>query len=151
MNSKDKDPMIFLGTMRLLMTHMGPLRTPVGSDLNMTSTHHQTLFYISEHEGCKMTDISTSFSLTPAAVTRTVNNLIEMGLVERYPDEADRRVVRVRKTGKGQETMKKVLHEISTRLGNILGRMDEEDRRALMRGMDALKTALRECMDYTAQ
>jgi len=149
MRPKDKDAMIFLGTMRLLMKHMGPPR--VGSDLNMTPAHHRTLFFISQHDGCKMTDIATSFSLTPAAVTRTVNNLIEMGLVERYHDEADRRVVRVKMIGKGQETMKKGLQEISAMLGDVLDRMDVEDRTALIRGMGALKTALRECMDTSAQ
>ncbi len=151
MRPKDKDAMIFLGTMRLLLKHMGPQRAQVGSDLNMTHVHHRTLFYISEHDGCKMNDIATSFSLTPAAVTRTVNNLIEMGLVERYHDEADRRVVQVRMTGKGQETMKKGMHEISAMLGIVFDRMDEEDRTALIRGMGALKTALRECMDISPQ
>ena len=53
--------MTFLGTMRLLMRYMGPQRTKLGSELNMTPVHHRTLFYINEHDSCKMTDIANEF------------------------------------------------------------------------------------------
>ena len=146
MKAKDKDAMKFLGTMRLLMRYMGPPRTKLGSELNMTPVHHRTLFYINEHDNCKMTDIANAFVLSPAAVTRTVNNLIEVGLVERFRDEADRRVVRVRLTDKGRETMLRGLEEISAMLSEVFGRMEAEDLTALIRGMDALRNALRECV-----
>ncbi len=146
MMTKDKDVMMFLGTMRLFMKHMGPLRTKMGSDLNMTPIHHRTLFYINEHDSCKMTDIANEFTLSPAAVTRTVNNLIEAGLVERYRDDADRRVVRLRMTDKGRETMMRGLEEIGAMLSEVFRRMDAEDLKALMRGMGALGNALRECI-----
>ncbi len=146
MKAKDKDAMTFLGTMRLLMRYMNPQRTRLGSDLNMTPVHHRTLFYISEHDSCKMTDIANEFVLSPAAVTRTVNNLIEVGLVERFRDEADRRVVRVRVTDKGRETMMRGLEEISAMLSEVFGRMDAEDLTALIRGMGAMRNALRECV-----
>ena len=151
MKPKHKDAMTFLGTMRLLMKHMGPNRTRVGSERNMTPAHHSTLFYINEHHDCKMTDIATNFTLTPAAVTRTVNQLIDRGLVERYHDEADRRIVRVRITEKGRETMKRGMREISAVLGEVFDLMDDEDRMALMRGMGALRNALRECLEAIPQ
>lgn len=146
MKTKDKDTMTFLGTMRLLMRYMRPQRTKLGSDLNLTPVHHRTLFYINEHDSCKMTDISSEFALSPAAVTRTVNNLIEVGLVERFHDEADRRVVRVRVTDQGRETMMRGLEEISATLGEVFERMDAEDLTALIRGMDGLRNALMECI-----
>lgn len=146
MKTKDKDAMMFLGTMHLLMAYMDPQRTKIGSHLNMTPVHHRTLFYIKEHDGCKMADIANDFALTPAAVTRTVNNLIELGLVERYHDESDRRVVRVRVTDDGQETMKRGMEEISNMLGEVFKRMEGDDRAALVKGMNGLNRALGECL-----
>jgi 5'-methylthioadenosine phosphorylase len=133
-----------LNTIRRLMNHVGPHRTKIGATIMMSPIHHQTLFYIIHHPDCKMNDIAQGFHLSPAAVTRTVDNLIETGLVERILDPSDRRIIRVRMTEKGSKTIHEGMQQIGGMLSGVIKRMEKEDYDSLVRGMKALDKALDE-------
>jgi DNA-binding MarR family transcriptional regulator len=49
-------------------------------------------------------DLWRLFDMAPSAITRRVDRLFELGLVERTPHPTDRRALYVRLTDKGQET-----------------------------------------------
>lgn len=141
---KEEAPSLFelLNTIRRLMNHIGPHKTKMGSKIMMSPVHHHTLFYIIHHENCKMNDIAQGFHLSPAAVTRMVDNLIETGLVERVVDPSDRRIIRVRMTEKGVGTIKEGMKEIEGLLAGVVERMDKKDYASLVRGLKALDKAL---------
>ncbi|WP_300063879.1 MarR family transcriptional regulator [uncultured Roseobacter sp.] len=55
--------------------------------------------------GLSISEIGAQMTDPRADVTRLVDRLLKAGLVERYHDEADRRVVRVRLTEAGSEAL----------------------------------------------
>jgi DNA-binding MarR family transcriptional regulator len=54
-----------------------------------------------------MVDLAKEQTITQAAMTSIVDHLEELKLIERMRNEADRRVIKVGITGRGQEEVKK--------------------------------------------
>lgn len=62
--------------------------------LQLTRTQVEIVFILAK--GSKTTsDLAKSLFLTQSAVTQTVDTLVRQGLVERLPDESDRRITRL--------------------------------------------------------
>jgi DNA-binding MarR family transcriptional regulator len=55
----------------------------------------------------RMTDLSLRVMISPSGLTRVVDGLVEVGLVERRRDPADARVVLARLTEKGRELVRR--------------------------------------------
>ena len=75
-----------------------------------------------------MGEISNELFVSPATATRVVDWWVKNGLVERFPDSSDKRLVRVKITEEG-----KVVHEIAVeishkRIGEFLGRLNPEEQ-----------------------
>lgn len=83
-----------LGRMRGRDTHLA------GSDVS----HAQFELLLELHERGELStgELATAAQLTPAAVTQTLDGLVESGHVERIRSELDRRVVRSRLTPLGR-------------------------------------------------
>lgn len=47
-------------------------------------------------------DLAADLMVSPSAISGTVDRLVDMGLVERQPDDRDRRLVWIRTTGEGR-------------------------------------------------
>ena len=62
--------------------------------------HHTLLRYLGE-DGARPSELAARAGITRQAVTKTLNDLERVGLVEREPDAADRRGVVVRYTPRG--------------------------------------------------
>ncbi|MCT7661398.1 MarR family winged helix-turn-helix transcriptional regulator [Mycobacterium deserti] len=62
---------------------------------------------VSDHSDITVSDAARLLGLQPSNVSTTVRRLVEQGLVERVPDEHDRRSIRLRLTEKarGHKTM----------------------------------------------
>ncbi|HPB65092.1 MAG TPA: MarR family winged helix-turn-helix transcriptional regulator [Spirochaetales bacterium] len=83
--------------------------------------------------GMRVGDLAAWLSVKPPTVTKAVDALVARGLVERYADEADRRVIRVRLSPDGR-TLDSSFREQA--LGEIRGLVDylgEDDSATLAR------------------
>lgn len=76
------------------------------------------LKYLSEHDGCKQSEIAQWGHVTAATTTVMLQTMEKNGLIDRRPDEKDLRVMRVYITEKGKEIQKRCDEAISA--------MDEE-------------------------
>lgn len=84
-----------------------------------------------------MGELSTAMHMTKQQMTKTVNRLIELGMVQRIGDEADRRIVRISLTENAHDYMSRFA-ELQTRYySRLFSEMSEEDLTALG---DALTT-----------
>lgn len=101
----------------------------------------QALRYLLHNEQRLMSDLAEGLGISYPAATKTVERLVKKNLVAREGDPADRRVVRVYLTQQGINLVQQINAEMSRRLHAVLGRMGEEDRNALVRGMSAFVTA----------
>jgi MarR family transcriptional regulator for hemolysin len=92
--------------------------------MGMTRAQWAVLARIERNEGLKQSEIAEILEIQPITLTRLVDRLAENGLIERRPDEHDRRAWRLyltpaakplvdRLDGLGREMMRNVLKGVS--------------------------------------
>jgi DNA-binding MarR family transcriptional regulator len=64
---------------------------------------HTTLFPHLDFDGVRLTDLAARVGVTKQAVGQLVDDLVEIGAVERTPDPDDRRAKRIRFSRRGYE------------------------------------------------
>jgi DNA-binding MarR family transcriptional regulator len=99
-------------------------------------------------DGLKSTEVAEQAWSTPGTVTSVVNTLVKDGFVERRPDEADRRVVRLYLTGQGRALISCYVPQAAARWRKAFDFVDAADE-AVVRGffiqlIDQLSQLLRE-------
>ena len=63
---------------------------------------------VSDHAGITVSEVARMLALQPSNVSTTVRRLVERGLIERVPDENDRRSIRLRLTDEAREHKKMI-------------------------------------------
>ena len=63
---------------------------------------HGCVFRFVHDEGLRLTDLAALAAMTKQSVGEIVDNLVELGYVERIPDPADKRAKLIRLTAKGK-------------------------------------------------
>lgn len=86
--------------------------------------HLHVFAHVPRDEGMRMSELAERLQLTPGAVTQLVDQLQRLGLIERAPDPADRRAVRVRPTAAaeaGYEAGRRLLAEREAEWEGLVG------------------------------
>lgn len=84
-------------------------------------------------------ELAKAEQVRPPSMTRVVQDLEARGLVIREPDATDRRVARVRATPKGRQLMRSGRSRRIRAVVDLLGPLDERERRAIARALDLLE------------
>jgi MarR family transcriptional regulator for hemolysin len=114
------------------------------SELDLTYAQSQVLFYVDDHPGCHMGDVAKAFGVTLPAVTHIIDRLEQKQFVVRGDHPADRRVYVLELTRQGKSLVNE-LHTMQTKsLEEVLARMSMDDRRRVIRGLEALVDAARQ-------
>ena len=121
-----------------------PNRTNVGNKFGITGVQLMTLHFIKHNNNCKTSDIATLLSVSPPDSTRIVETLVQKGFVERINDEKDRRVIRLSIARDGKKVFENIKQELALTFSKILEKINEQDAKALLRGMKALSNVLKE-------
>ena len=88
-------------------------------------------------------ELAAAEQVTPPSITRIVRNLEASGLVQREPDAADRRIVRVSATERGRQIL---LDGRRRRVADLAARLDslaEDDLETLARAADLIERVVR--------
>ena len=70
--------------------------------------------------------------------------MVKKGFVERINDEKDRRIIRLKVTGDGKKVFETIRQELTLSFSKILEKMNEQDAKALLKGMKVLSNVLKE-------
>lgn len=101
-----------------------------------------TLIYLNKMTELRMTDVARYLSVTTAAATGIVDRLVKADYVSRVYDPVDRRIIRVRLTGKGQELVKRLLVHKVARIKEVFSKLSAKDREDYLRVLTRVKDIL---------
>ena len=111
------------------------------SELELTYSQAQVLFYIEQHPGCYMGEVAKAFDVTLPAITQIADRLEQKQLLTRGTDPADRRVYMLELTSEGK-TLVRELHTLQIEgLEAVLARMSTRDRDRVIKGLEAFVQA----------
>jgi DNA-binding MarR family transcriptional regulator len=109
--------------------------------LSLSQVH--TLFRLHFHSSCPVTDLGESLELTKAAASHLAQRLVEMNLVERAEDPADRRVRLLRLTPQGQRFVRRMLVSRHAWLRRLTAALTPEQQAEVVRALGHLVRAAR--------
>ena len=96
--------------------------------LGITPPQFDALVQLKRCGELTMGDLCARLHLASSTVTDLIDRMERGGLAQRFRDEADRRVIRLRPTPRGLAVIEEVLRTRAAYLGEILGRLPEEGR-----------------------
>lgn len=113
------------------------------SKINMYHSQWSVIYYLYKSETATLVEISNYFSVEKPTITRTVNRLEELGLIEQIPGK-DKRERRVQLTGLGIQMYfegKKIVDEFEQ---NIMKTIPQDDREKTRETLLLLQKSLKE-------
>jgi len=108
----------------------------------LTVSQGYTLLTFHPQEAVSMSDLSESMGLANSTMTRMVDQLVRRGLVQRKPDDRDRRVILVGLTSKGREVRSALEMEFQEFFKLVLQEIEEEERSAVLDAMEKMFDAV---------
>lgn len=109
------------------------------SELRATPGQLALLQILVEHQRCTMQELAEHLAVTPSTVTAMVKRLLLQGYIERSHDTVDWRTVWVYPTERGLLAVAVYERARCASLQQRLGRLSEEDRRAIAASLPALQ------------
>lgn len=111
-------------------------------DITMTQMQIMGCVLFSPEKSVRVRDISEELGITPGGISQQVDTLVKMGLLERKPDEKDRRAVCITLSEKGNEINQWVDQFLSNLFQKLLADVPEEKRWVFAEVLDSMYQTL---------
>jgi DNA-binding MarR family transcriptional regulator len=129
---------VFDGLMhRLMATHAPELNT-----LEMTMSQTKAMYLVLASGPMRMSELAHRLGVTNSTATGQVDRLVELGLLARHEDPADRRQVVVTATDHGAEILERFRELNSRRMREMLARISADDLPTVERALLILDAAV---------
>lgn len=125
-----------------LVRYAGLLDRVCTENLNITGSQGYTLLAMPDGESISMNDLSLKMKLAGSTMTRTVDPLVKKGLVDRYPDAEDRRVVRVHLTDDGIQAKRQLHETLQWFFSSVMEAIPEGERAQVIQTLERLNGAI---------
>jgi len=108
---------------------------------SLSLVHLQVITTLEADGPLSMTRLAEAMDVSVASATGIVNRMEERGLVERRHDNADRRLVLVHVTRRGQRVFEVMERYRRDRFAKVLEHLTDEELAAFLIGMRAMRAA----------
>jgi DNA-binding MarR family transcriptional regulator len=122
---------------RLMATHAPELNT-----VELTMSQTKAMYAVVAAGPLRMSELAHRIGVSSSTATGQVDRLVELGLLERREDPADRRQVVVTATAHGAEVLERFRELNSARMREMLARIDASGLAAVERALLILDAAL---------
>jgi MarR family transcriptional regulator, organic hydroperoxide resistance regulator len=116
----------------------------VWMDLSLTIAQVKSLFFISNQGSTNFRKLAERLKVTPSNVTGIIDRLVEQGLISRTENPADRRVILLTTTAKGDALVAELRERRSSYLSKALMSLSAEDLASVAKGLTLLANATEE-------
>lgn len=97
--------------------------------LGIYPTHHLTLLFINQHNGCSQKEVSEIIKTKPASITVMLQKMEKWELIERRNDKNDQRITRVYITEKGKQDLIVGMQVMENLNKDCFGFLSEDDQK----------------------
>ncbi len=108
------------------------------AELKLSMPQFVCLWVISRMGKFKMSDLAIYLALSYASATNLINRLVDSGLVNRYDDPDDRRVVIVELSDKGKEITSLIRQKHLKRLMENCEKLSQDEKDSMLKGLSTL-------------
>jgi DNA-binding MarR family transcriptional regulator len=122
---------------RLMATH-----APELSAIEMTMSQTKAMYLVVASGPMRMSELAARVGVTNSTATGQVDRLVELGLLARHEDPADRRQVVVSATPHGIEILERFRELNSRRMREMLARIEASDLPTVERALLILDAAV---------
>jgi len=109
----------------------------------LTLSQCHTLLEIGHRGEVSLVDLAATFGLDTSTLSRTIQGLVLIGLVDRTPSVTDRRYVVITLTVQGRKTLKNIEDRFNTYFAAVLERIPAARRDAVLDAVSILADAVR--------
>src|SRR3954447_26133495 len=97
--------------------------------LGVTRAQWRALARLSRQDGMRQVELADSLDVEPITLCRMIDRLSDSGLVERRPDEVDRRAWRIHLTDKAHPLLEALRELGQGFIGDALSGVDDEEQK----------------------
>lgn len=129
-------------SVRLLERKLGILEDGEMSCCSLTLAQCHALVEIGRAKCISLIELAKLLDLDNSTLSRTVNNLVNSGMVERALDPNDRRYVTIRLTPEGSAGFREIESNMNEYYARIYAAIPPEDRKKVLEGLQILLNAI---------
>ncbi len=122
---------------RLMATH-----APELSAIELTMSQTKALYLVIAAGQLRMSEVAAGLGVTSSTATGQVDRLVELGLLERHEEPADRRQVVITPTPTAEALLERFRELNSRRMREMLVRIDPADLPTVERAIELLGAAV---------
>lgn len=104
----------------------------------LTVEQFKTLRFLRHSDRCTASDLSESFCVGKSTVTAIISRLSDKGLIQRVPDEKDRRVIHLELTDEGERLCDLMEEKVQSVLASIMEHFDAKEAVAFIETYEKL-------------
>jgi DNA-binding MarR family transcriptional regulator len=108
-------------------------------DLELSRVHMDIMFILNEFKQLTMSDIAKRLFISKPYNTLLVDRLIDLGMVGRFPDDEDRRIINIRLTEKGIRYLKEYKESNKKNIRTKLSILNADELEQLLSSLQNIK------------
>jgi DNA-binding MarR family transcriptional regulator len=114
----------------------------VSPDLNITPLHYEIMRLLKSEGTLHVSEIGDKLQIARAQMTKLIDKLVNLNIVERIPDKSDRRTLNISLTGQGLNLLNEHQNRVIYAVREILSSLSGEDLEALSRSLHTMRSIL---------
>lgn len=129
---------------RILVRNLDVLEKSDASCCGVTITQCHAIVEIGRMKKVSLIELAELLGLDKSTMSRTINNLVEDGLVNRDLDAENRRYISIQLTNKGIEVFNNIEESMVTYYSSIFSTIPENKRSQVLESLKLLTVAVKE-------
>jgi len=115
---------------------------------SITVSQCQTLIQIGKKDEVSIVELASILGLDASSLSRTINSMVNIGLVSRILNPSDRRFVSITLTENGKNLFEKIENSYNSYYSKVFEFIPEEKREQVLENFIVFSDALKKCKDY---
>jgi DNA-binding MarR family transcriptional regulator len=145
--ASDKEKIGSVENFFLLSLLHGDLTRSIRSPHNIAPAQVRAMLVIRRQPGIIMSELAHKLNISKPNLTPAVNQLVELGLVYRAIDDADRRIVHLNLTDQGQNALSDISGQLADYLTQRISRLRLKERGDFFKCINKLTELIEKLVD----